>query len=102
MHSPALARLQAWLVEVPLDQEWSASPELGGHISGPPRLILRLEDHDGNFGWGESATTLAPESIRAALRKLVRSNLDQLRPADLDLWPEPTYYQRPAAPSLHA
>lgn len=102
MHPVTFARLQAWLVEVPLNPEWSASPELGGHMSGPPRLILRVEDRDGHFGWGEGATTLAPDSIRSVLRKLARSELPQLRPADLDLWPEPTYYQRPAAPSPHA
>lgn len=102
MSSFSLVRIEAWKVHVPLLEEWSASPELGGHLSGAPRLILRLEDDDGFVGWGEGFCALSGDDVRVALGQLRGTEGHSLRLSALDLWGTPTYYQRPLAPSPHA
>lgn len=103
MATDLVASITAWMVHVPLLEEWAASPELGGHLHGPPRLILCVRDEDGREGWGEGTTTLPYEEIREILGNLVRCRLSDLRLIMLDLWGAATpYFQRPLPPSPFA
>ncbi len=102
MSSDRIVSIEAWLVSVPLLEEWAASPELGGHLSGPPRLILRLQDEEGNEGWGEGCTTMGAEPLTEVLKRLVNAGLGALRLPLLDLWAAPTYYHKPLPPSSFA
>ncbi len=102
MRSNSIASLRAWLVDVPLLDEWVASPELGGHIRGGTRLILCLRDEDGREGWGEGTTTLAHQDIEAVLKRIVAVHLSALRLPLLDLWSTTPYFQKPLAPSPFA
>lgn len=102
MKSDGLCSLDAWLIHVPLFEEWTASPELGGHIHGGMRLILRVCDADGHEGWGEGTTNLPWEEIEDLLRRVADFRLRSLRLPLLDLWASPPYFQRPQAPSPFA
>jgi L-alanine-DL-glutamate epimerase-like enolase superfamily enzyme len=93
--NPRIVSVKAWLVDVPLLSEWASSPEFGPHTAGPPRLILRLTDSDGFEGWGEGITSLRGPALREALARLPSSELDQWRPALLDLHAQPTYWHQP-------
>lgn len=92
-----LKSLQAWIVKVPLLEEWVASPELGGHLSGSPRLIVLLEDEEGFQGWGEGPASGTPETMEDALGSLPRRELSAFRLSCLDLMS--TYFHRPPPPS---
>lgn len=103
--SPAapIATIDAWLVRVPLLEQWAASAEFGGHAVGNgTRLILCVRDADGCEGWGEGATSLDPAAIEASLAHLKRQSLDSLRLPLLDLWSTPNYFQQPLPPSPYA
>jgi muconate cycloisomerase len=102
MKPEAVTGVAAWLVSVPMWEEWAASPEMGGHILGGNRLILRVQDASGHEGWGEGNTALGPEQIDPVLRLLPGKKWDELHLPLLDLWPVPTYYHQPAAPSPYA
>lgn len=102
MKSDCIASIKAWRVYVPLLEEWAASPEMGGHLNGGNRLIVRLQDGDGRCGWGEGATSLAPEAIEATLQRLVGTPLSALRMQMLDLHPTPSYFHKPVGISPYA
>ena len=106
-----IAKLEAWRVEVPLLDEWAASPEYGDHRRSPDRLILRLEDSEGYEGYGEgrvyatgghpanSGDRFASEGLQDVLRKFLATPVDAIRSSCLDLHPSPTYWQLPLPPS---
>ncbi len=94
-----LKSFTAWLVKVPLLEEWASSPEYGPHSSGPPRLILRLVDDEGTVGWGEGGTTLDAASLSESLSQLPGTELQANRLSLLDLHASPTYWHQPTFPS---
>jgi len=97
-----ITAIKAWRVSVPLLEEWAASPEMGGHLNGGHRLILRLEDGEGTSGWGEGATGLSFEAIEAVLKRLPGTPLASLRMQMLELHPEPTYFHKPPGNSPYS
>jgi L-alanine-DL-glutamate epimerase-like enolase superfamily enzyme len=90
--------IQAWVLCVPLLEEWAASPEFGPHVAEAPRLILDLEDEEGFSGWGEGPANLRGTSLRDSLVLLANTSPVAWRPAFLDLHPTPTYWQEPHQP----
>lgn len=90
--------IRAWVLCVPLLEEWSSSPAFGPHVAEAPRLVLRLEDEDGFFGWGEGPAGLRGASLRESLALLANTSPAQWCPALLNLHATPTYWQQPHQP----
>src|ERR1051325_8559935 len=98
-----IAQIEAWIVRVPLLQEWAASPEFGEHALSEERLILRIEDGDGFEGWGESVPGLPEAALNVTLVPLAGRSLADFRVAFLDLWPAGSqYWHKPLPPSPYA
>ncbi|MBI4028422.1 MAG: mandelate racemase/muconate lactonizing enzyme family protein [Verrucomicrobia bacterium] len=95
-----IVQIEAWLVRVPLLQEWAVSPEFGEHAEGNDRLILCIRDSEGFEGWGESMFGGAQQLREDTLSGLVGKAISDFRLSFLDLWPTGSqYWQRPLAPS---
>lgn len=102
MKTPTITHIEAWIVRVPLLQEWAASPEFGEHAFSEERLILRIEDADGFEGWGEAGTAFSETMRNDVLSPLIGKSVGELRPAFLDLWPPGSqYWHKPLPPSPH-
>lgn len=94
-----LAKIDAWRVYVPLLEEWTTSPEFGDHVRGSDSLVVRLEDTEGNCGYGEGDCLLSGASLESALRRFLDTPAASIRSTCLDLHAEPTYWHQPLPPS---
>lgn len=94
----SIQSVQAWVVQVPLLEEWAGSPDYGPHVADANRLIVQIHDRDGVFGWGEGPTTLRGDALRDCLARLPDTPLEHWRLALLDLHASPSYWQEPHHP----
>ncbi len=100
-----IAKVELWVVKVPLLQEWTNSEEFGihGHTSTSNRYILCITDDAGNEAWAESPERGNRAALETALQHLAASRTPFYRHAMLKLdAPERRYWERPAEPSPYA
>lgn len=91
--------IEAWVVNVPLLEEWAGSEEYGPHVAESLRLIVKLTDGNNWVGWGEGPAGLRGNPLRECLALMPGTPLDQWRPALLDLHATPSYWQEPHQPN---
>lgn len=91
---------QVWKVRVPYQEGWTSTYSVfGPHGSAGDRTIIRIEDEDGFFGWGETTNNVPDETLKAVFNKLLEPMQSAGRHSMWPAFPNPTYFHQPLPPS---
>ncbi len=98
-----LRHIRAWVVRVPLLEEWTSTLDVfGPHGGSGLHTLLCFGDEAGTRGWGEANgdQTAALEKVAP---RLLGMDWEHICPSLLDLWgPGELYWNKPAPPSPYA